>query len=87
MVDMTGKLQVDEIRRIVVKDMALGIDSQPTRPEVLYYLRRNQYEIRDVGSKGYDLTVWTDEGYQMRVIAVADTDVDPQTTVLRGGKL
>jgi len=84
---MKEKLQVDEIRRIVIKDIAMGIDTQPTRPEVLYYLNRGQYKIQDVGSKGYDLTVWNDDGFEMRVIAVADTDVEPQTTVVRGGSL
>ncbi|WP_440988753.1 hypothetical protein [Haloarchaeobius baliensis] len=84
---MTDKLNVSDIRRIVVKDIAMGIDSQPTQPEVRYYLRRGQYVIQDVGSKGYDLTVWNDDGFKMRVIAVADTDVEPQTSVVRGGSL
>lgn len=84
---MTEKLNFSEIRRIVVKDIAMGIDSQPTQPEVRYYLNQGQYVIQDTGSKGYDLTVWNDDGFKMRVIAVADTDVEPQTAVIRGGKL
>lgn len=81
------QLEVNDISRIVVKDVAMGMDYTPNASEIVYYIRREQYVAREVGSKGYDLLVWTDDGYKMSVIAVADTPKDPEKAIIRGGKL
>lgn len=78
---------MNDIDRIVIKETAMGMDYIPNASEIVYYLRRNQYTVREVGSKGYDLFVWNDDGYKMRVIAVADTPKQPSKAIVRGGKL
>lgn len=81
------QLDIDEIRRIVIKETAMGMDYVPNASEIIYYIRRDQYKIRETGSKGYDLLVWNDDGYKMSVVAVADTPKQPEKAVVRGGKL
>lgn len=78
---------MNDIRRIVIKETAMGLDHTPNASEIVYYIRRGQYKIREVGSKGYDLLVRDDDGYKMRVIAVADTPKRSSKAIVRGGKL
>lgn len=83
----TKQLEANDIERIVVKETAMGLDSVPSDDDILRLIERQKYVIKDTGSKGYDLLVWTDDGYKMRVIAVADTPKQPSKAIVRGGKL
>ncbi|NLV09319.1 hypothetical protein GOC74_05160 [Halomicrobium mukohataei] len=85
--NMSNKIDIGDIQNIVVTETAMGIDTEPTRPEIIYYLRRGKYYVKETGSKGYSIIVYDDQDQKIAVTVVCDTDVGPQKTVVRGGKL
>lgn len=85
---MTRKLDIDDIQKVVVTETALGIDRKVTEEEVLNYIDAGSYYIRDEGSIGYDVVVFDDCDFKIRVSLVMEEQVEePDTTIVRGGKL
>lgn len=53
------------VQSVSIKETALGLNREVTESEVLRYILSGQYEVRRTGSKGAELSVRDDDGYQI----------------------
>lgn len=84
---MSGRIQRHEIERVIIHETAMGLDRPVPVMEIHRHIWRDQYEVIEAGSKGYKVTVFTDDGYKIRATVVTEENPEPEITVVRGGSL
>ncbi|WP_141212224.1 hypothetical protein [Halorubrum ezzemoulense] len=83
---MSGVVNPQEIGEVIVRKIAMGRDSVPTRPEIITLIQRGKYYVEHEGSQGYRLVVFDDDDYKIAVTVGCDTEKDVEKAVVRGGK-